>query len=410
MDNSKKERKVNRKERNKDKLLQRAGKVVLKKILGIRLVSFPALLFVMTILASAPLAQDSVITRTSSTGSVTINDTSYSIAGSSMEVWHIPDPVGSPWRGPVTASGNLLVKTDDMPEFIPLPDWFRFPNLFLKAQLTGYIEVVILRGPGDGASMDINLGVYGQLHDEMMLVDISDTIIASHAFSGWENIHFDAGLPVEMQNQVMTWTGDAMSGTVTGYGTICGHVARSVVELPVSYSGSFQASNPAVPLPARFRGSFSITHYNNQTGDWMGEGYRQYVFQPPAIDCPPGPLDAPPGETVSFTVTATHPDGFDINPLINVWTDAGCGSIGYTGTNPWQITFTTAGCVEGTYNVSVEVCDEFAICDTCVTQVSLRSVSAAYSMTQWGLILLILAVAGFFGYVILRRRRVGTAS
>jgi hypothetical protein len=93
---------------------------------------------------------------------------------------------------------------------------------------------------------------------------------------------------------------------------------------------------------------------------------------PPDIDCDAS-VSGFTEASVDIDVSATDPEGDAISPTINAWTDAGCGSVGYTGTNPWVITFTTTGCVAGTYNMFVEVCDEFGACDTCVTEVTLES-------------------------------------
>ena len=93
---------------------------------------------------------------------------------------------------------------------------------------------------------------------------------------------------------------------------------------------------------------------------------------PPAIDCP-GTATGYTEASVAIHVSATDGEGDGINPVINVWTDAGCGSIAYVGTNPWDITFTTTGCVAGTYNVFIEVQDEYGAKDTCTTAVTLES-------------------------------------
>jgi hypothetical protein len=76
--------------------------------------------------------------------------------------------------------------------------------------------------------------------------------------------------------------------------------------------------------------------------------------------------------SVSYQISAVDPDGDAIDPVIVV-SDPGCGTVGYTGTNPWDITFTTTGCVAGDYVIKHTVADEFGATSMCSTVVTLES-------------------------------------
>jgi hypothetical protein len=100
---------------------------------------------------------------------------------------------------------------------------------------------------------------------------------------------------------------------------------------------------------------------------------------PPVINCD-GAVSGYTEASVDIDVSATDNEGDAINGAINVWTDAGCGALAYVGTNPWVITFTTTGCVAGTYNVYTEVTDEYGASDTCTTVVTLESFFAVVTI------------------------------
>ena len=97
------------------------------------------------------------------------------------------------------------------------------------------------------------------------------------------------------------------------------------------------------------------------------------LIQPPILTCPPtisGYTEA----SVSWQVSATHPEGHAINPAANVFfRGASCGSLAIAGSNPWTVDFNTAGCAAGDYEVCVEVFDEFGLADTCCTMVTPES-------------------------------------
>lgn len=85
--------------------------------------------------------------------------------------------------------------------------------------------------------------------------------------------------------------------------------------------------------------------------------------------------------SVSYQISATDPDGDAIDPVIVV-SDPGCGSVGYTGTNPWDITFTTTGCVAGDYLIIHTVADEFGATSVCTTVVTLESFFAVVTIND----------------------------
>jgi hypothetical protein len=76
--------------------------------------------------------------------------------------------------------------------------------------------------------------------------------------------------------------------------------------------------------------------------------------------------------SVSYQVSATDPDGDAIDPTLVVSTPP-CGTIGYTGTNPWTVTWTTTGCTAGDYWIVHMVADEFGATSMCSTLVTLES-------------------------------------
>ena len=94
---------------------------------------------------------------------------------------------------------------------------------------------------------------------------------------------------------------------------------------------------------------------------------------PPAFNCPTT-LRGHTESSVSFDVSATDPDGDEIDPVANVFFNGtGCGTLGIAGSNPWTVTLNTVGCTAGTYEVCVEIFDEYGAADTCCTSITLKS-------------------------------------
>jgi hypothetical protein len=59
----------------------------------------------------------------------------------------------------------------------------------------------------------------------------------------------------------------------------------------------------------------------------------------------------------------------------------------------------------GNYTVSFEISDDHGLSVLCQAEIEITEKPTVSSMTRLGLILLILVVAGVFGYMIIRRRR-----
>lgn len=101
---------------------------------------------------------------------------------------------------------------------------------------------------------------------------------------------------------------------------------------------------------------------------------------PPDINCPAtatGYTEA----SVSWSVSATDPDGDALDPVATVFfKGTSCGTLGITGSGPWTVDFNTAGCVAGDYEVCVEVADQFGAVDTCCTIVTLESFFAVVTI------------------------------
>jgi hypothetical protein len=127
---------------------------------------------------------------------------------------------------------------------------------------------------------------------------------------------------------------------------------------------------------------------------------------------PPGPISVIEGNPVNFQVTATDADG-DVVTINGSGIPAGATMnppLPVVGTSPRSSSFNwTPGTPDiGNYTVSFDISDAHGLSSRCQMQIQVKEQPAVSSMTPIGLIFLILAVVGFFAFIIIRKRRVST--
>jgi hypothetical protein len=125
---------------------------------------------------------------------------------------------------------------------------------------------------------------------------------------------------------------------------------------------------------------------------------------------PPGPIKVYVGNTATFQITGTDPDGNAVTITCTGGMPAGASMVPplpLSGPTPKTSSFSWSPGVPdiGIYNIMFKIQDEHGLFTLCDIEINVEEVPPVSSVTPWGLILLILAVASFFGYIIVRRLR-----